>query len=122
VRIGCLGWGSLIWIPGELRLAGDWRADGPALPIEFSRVADGGELATAICLGAATVDVLWAPLITNSRQGLPEQGARTDPYRIPAVFCRAPRMVIQPGCAFVEARPSTSCEWFLHPRAGEYNA
>ena len=86
MKIGCLGWGSLIWKPGELRLAGDWRADGPALPIEFSRVADGGELATAICLGAATVDVLWAPLITNSlqqacddlasREGIPP--ARTD--------------------------------------------
>lgn len=58
----------------------------PSTPIEFSRVADGGELATAICLGAATVDVLWAPLMTNSlqqayddlasREGIPP--ARTD--------------------------------------------
>lgn len=86
MRIGCLGWGSLIWKPGELRLADDWRTDGPALPIEFSRVSDGGELATAICLGAGTVNVLWAPLIATSlqqpyeslanREGIPEH--RTD--------------------------------------------
>jgi len=34
-----LGWGSLIWSPGELKTVGDWSLDGPTLPIEFSRIA-----------------------------------------------------------------------------------
>ncbi|MFJ5300931.1 hypothetical protein ACIQAL_30955 [Pseudomonas sp. NPDC088368] len=36
------------------------------LPIEFSRVGDGGELATAICLNAPPCQVLWAPLSFQS--------------------------------------------------------
>lgn len=86
MKIGCLGWGSLIWKPGDLKVAGEWHSDGPAVPIEFSRVADGGELATAICLGVPTVDVLWARLANMSleqacsdlasREGIPKQ--RTD--------------------------------------------
>lgn len=86
MKIGCLGWGSLIWKPGDLKVAGEWHTDGPAVPIEFCRVADGGELATAICLGARPVDVLWARLGPTSlgqacddlsrREGIPEH--RTD--------------------------------------------
>lgn len=68
MQIGCLGWGSLIWKPGELSIAGEWHADGPVVPIEFSRVADGKELATAICLSALPVPVLWARLAAQSLQ------------------------------------------------------
>lgn len=60
--VACLGWGSLIWKPGSLSLASDWFTDGPELPIEFSWVSDGGELATAICLNAPPCQVLWALL------------------------------------------------------------
>ncbi|WP_414147689.1 hypothetical protein ACMGGR_19885 [Erwinia sp. BNK-24-b] len=60
MRIACLGWGSLIWKPGVLPVAGEWKQDGPRLPIEFSRISDGGELATAICLNADPVPVFWA--------------------------------------------------------------
>jgi hypothetical protein len=60
LNIACLGWGSLIWKPGTLPLAGEWYADGPHVPIEFSRVGDGGELATAICMNAPSVPVCWA--------------------------------------------------------------
>lgn len=66
MKIACLGWGSLIWNPGELSLASEWQTDGPMLPIEFSRVGDGGELATAICLNAPPCQVLWAPLSFQS--------------------------------------------------------
>ncbi|CAG8865708.1 hypothetical protein PS627_01627 [Pseudomonas fluorescens] len=62
MKIGCLGWGSLLWKPEPLRLAGPWREDGPELAIEFCRVGDGGELATAICVNAPPVPVFWAPL------------------------------------------------------------
>lgn len=66
MNIVCLGWGSLIWKPGALPVSGDWAADGPHLPIEFSRVGDGGELSTALCLNAPLVPVLWAPLRVDS--------------------------------------------------------
>lgn len=66
MKIACLAWGSLIWKPGALQIHGQWHGDGPEVPIEFSRVADGGELSTAICLGAACVQVLWGRLSTDS--------------------------------------------------------
>lgn len=66
VNIACLGWGSLIWKPDTLPLAGDWYSDGPEVPIEFSRVGDGGELATAICLNAPSVQVYWALMAVDT--------------------------------------------------------
>ncbi|WP_244555204.1 hypothetical protein [Pantoea eucrina] len=69
MKIACLAWGSLIWKPGELPVAGEWHADGPALPVEFCRIGDGGELATALCMNAAPVNVYWAVLASVS---LPE--------------------------------------------------
>ena len=39
MRIAIIGWGSLIWDPRELPKVGDWQADGPELPIEFSRIS-----------------------------------------------------------------------------------
>lgn len=66
MKIACLGWGSLIWKPGALPVASQWHHDGPAVPIEFARIADGGELSTAICLNARPVPVFWAWLNTAS--------------------------------------------------------
>ncbi|QHM70745.1 hypothetical protein [Mixta intestinalis] len=66
MNIACLGWGSLLWKPGALPVSGDWHADGPALPIEFSRVGDNGELATAVCLNAPLVPVFWAWLAVDT--------------------------------------------------------
>lgn len=66
MMIACLGWGSLIWKPESLPLASEWFLDGPLLPIEFSRVGDGGELATAICPDAPPVKVLWSVLAVES--------------------------------------------------------
>jgi hypothetical protein len=43
-----LGWGSLVWRAGELRTVGDWRLDGPTLPIEFSRISEKGRLTLVI--------------------------------------------------------------------------
>lgn len=69
MNIVCLGWGSLIWQPGVLPLADEWQADGPQVQIEFSRIGDGGELATAVCLNAPQVPVYWARLsVTHLRE------------------------------------------------------
>jgi hypothetical protein len=83
VRIACLGWGSLIWKPGDLPVIGQWHNDGPRLPIEFSRVGDSQELATALCADAESIAVLWAWLDCNelaqacaalkAREGIPAE-------------------------------------------------
>lgn len=66
LNIACLGWGSLIWKPEALPLAGEWYQDGPELPVEFCRVGDKGELATALCCNAPSSQVLWALLAVDS--------------------------------------------------------
>ena len=48
MRIAVLGWGSLVWDPRALHLAGGWQKGGPVLPIEFSRVSDDGRLTLVI--------------------------------------------------------------------------
>ena len=66
MKIACLGWGSLVWKQGPLDVKGEWKLDGPVVPIEFCRVSDGGELATAICLNTSPVQVLWSWLNTDN--------------------------------------------------------
>ncbi|GLR09629.1 hypothetical protein COO59_00455 [Mixta theicola] len=66
MKIICLGWGSLLWKTGPLPVSGDWHADGPFYPIEFSRVGDNGELSTAVCLNAPLVQVFWALLAVDT--------------------------------------------------------
>jgi hypothetical protein len=39
-RVAILGWGSLLWNPGNLRNERKWRSDGPWLPIEFARTSN----------------------------------------------------------------------------------
>ena len=50
MKTAVLGWGSLIWRPGALPLASEWKTGGPALPLEFSRVSRsrGGALTLVI--------------------------------------------------------------------------
>ena len=41
MRIAVIGWGSLVWDPGDLRIKDDgWHVGGPLLPIELSRVSE----------------------------------------------------------------------------------
>jgi hypothetical protein len=77
VKIACLGWGSLIWKTTHLPIASAWFTDGPSLPIEFCRVGDSGELATALCINATPVPVLWAWLeVTDLAQACTALGER----------------------------------------------
>lgn len=62
VRIVCLGWGSLIWDPRDLKAAQDWYTSGPVLPIEFSRQSNDGRLTLVIDELAEPVPVLWSPM------------------------------------------------------------
>jgi hypothetical protein len=48
VKCAVLGWGSLIWSPGELKIAAPFAPNGPLAPIEFCRVSKDGRLTLAI--------------------------------------------------------------------------
>lgn len=65
-RIGCLAWGSLLWDPRTLPLAGPFEQAGPQLPIEFSRVALDGRVTLVIDPQAGTTRSWWAPLAVDS--------------------------------------------------------
>ena len=62
MRIAVLGWGSLIWNPRDLRIAGGWQPDGPFLPIEFARISATGppRLTLVLRQDADRVRTLWA--------------------------------------------------------------
>lgn len=48
MRIGVLGWGSLIWDSRGLPRLTRWRSGGPKLKIEFSRISSDGRLTLVI--------------------------------------------------------------------------
>lgn len=48
MKIAILGWGSLIWNPRELKLAGGRQIGGPVLSIEFSRISNDRRLTLVI--------------------------------------------------------------------------
>jgi hypothetical protein len=60
LNIGVIGWGSLIWCPGSLRIKTKWRTGGPMLPIEFARISDDGRLTLVIHPGSAPQQTYWA--------------------------------------------------------------
>ena len=58
--IACLGWGSLIWCPGNLQI-GKWKCDGPSVKVEFVRKSQGERLTLVLFNKAArAVPSLWA--------------------------------------------------------------
>lgn len=66
MRIACIAWGSLLWKPGALKLASDWKVGGPALPLEFTRDSDdSAELAIVITEGARLMPSYVALLDTS---------------------------------------------------------
>jgi hypothetical protein len=84
-RIAVVGWGSLIWDPRELPLRSPWQPDGPALPVEFTRVAADGRLTLGLRNGVVDVQTLWAVMsdreLETTRSQL-AQRERTVPDRI----------------------------------------
>jgi hypothetical protein len=62
MTIVCLGWGSLIWEPKGLLVAGAWHIDGPELPIEFLRQSENGRLTLVIDDDAKPLRTLWASM------------------------------------------------------------
>src|SRR5437870_1628490 len=85
MQIAVIGWGSLIWCPGCLRIKSRWHCDGPALPIEFARISGDKRLTLVIHPGSpeeTTPDqrTYWAlselENLTAARKNLQSPGPR----------------------------------------------
>lgn len=63
--IACIGWGSLIWDGRNLDVDGEWRADGPMLPVEFARQSSNGRITLVLGRGFAHVPALWSAFNTH---------------------------------------------------------
>lgn len=63
--IACIGWGSLIWDTRNLDVDGEWRADGPPMPVEFARQSSDGRITLVIVQGFASPPTLWS--VFNTR-------------------------------------------------------
>jgi cation transport regulator ChaC len=80
-NFACLGWGSLIWEPGDLPILHEWRKDGPNLPLEFARKSLDGRMTIVVCKQGTLCQTLWNTLSSTSleearktlakREGLP---------------------------------------------------
>lgn len=68
MTIACLGWGSLIWQPKNLKAQKVWFQDGPMLPIEFTRKSDKGKgrITLIIDNAAKPVRCLWTLMTTEN--------------------------------------------------------
>ena len=65
MKFACVGWGSLCWDPRELPV-GDWRKDGPVLPLEFARRSQDGRITLVITEDGTELQTLWAELSAGS--------------------------------------------------------
>lgn len=66
MKIACLGWGSLICNPGDLKIkANDWFNDGPNLPIEFVRISTDKRVTLVIDEGSKPITTLWNLMDTD---------------------------------------------------------
>ena len=83
MRIAFLGWGSLCWNPGTLRTSGNWKSDGPRLPLEFARISEDGRPSLVIYKAfpdgdkVEEVGVLWIEAADTD----PESARKNLAYR-----------------------------------------
>lgn len=87
MKIACLGWGSLVWNSGVLRCLGDWRTDGPELPLEFARTSRDKRLTLVLTLGARPVPSLWTELDYPSPEHAQEALAGREGCELPLIGC-----------------------------------
>jgi len=68
MQIAIIGWGSLIWCPGSMRMRILWRRDGPLLPVEYARISKDGRLTLVIHPGCGNQTTLWAVAVAEDIQ------------------------------------------------------
>lgn len=82
--IACIGWGSLVYSPGDLPCLGHWQMDGPMLPVEFARQSENGRITLVICDAVPRVPACWClldvPDVVAARRAL---GVREYPKATP---------------------------------------
>lgn len=54
-----LGWGSLVWQPRDLPMAGGWREDGPPVQVEYLRRSANGRLTLVLSPRASALPSFW---------------------------------------------------------------
>lgn len=74
MNIACIGWGSLIWQPKNLKIEKQWFKDGPMLPIEFNRKSDKGKGRITLIIDsfAQPVQTLWNRMTIDTLQNAVE--------------------------------------------------
>jgi hypothetical protein len=65
MTFACTGWGSLCWDPRELPV-GEWRKDGPVLPLEFARQSQDRRITLVLTEKGTELQTLWAELSASS--------------------------------------------------------
>lgn len=66
MKIACIGWGSLIWNPENLKIKGEWQNDGPYLPVEFARQSQNGRITLVIDEKFEPQKTFWILMTQNS--------------------------------------------------------
>ena len=87
MNIAVICWGSMLWDKGSLKTSGDWKKDGPELPLEFCRISSPGKSKERLTLvlsetGTKCVtfwDLMVATDLKSARNNLRDrEGAVTD--------------------------------------------
>ena len=82
--IVCLGWGSLIWDHRDLPTDGEWRNDGPDVPVEFARQSRDGRITLVVAEDCDPVPVFWTrldvPSLDDARIALARREAISSTY------------------------------------------
>jgi hypothetical protein len=66
MKIACLGWGSLIWETRELPISGEWKSNGPMIPVEFARQSQDGRITLVIVPGVKPIQSFRAYLSSGN--------------------------------------------------------
>lgn len=106
-----IAWGSLLWSPRQLAMAGTWTPTGPTLPIEFSRIAADGRLTLIVDHEVGEECATW---VCRSPLSLPDAVSnlasreRCDPKLIGWINLETTRFN-NPGCADTRDRVAAWC-------------